>query len=226
MRYEDIWTLIPAYNEAGMIQEVIRDLKEAGFSNVLIVDDGSTDDTYSLALNAGARVLKHVVNRGAGAAVQTGLQYAKQQNWKYLAMMDADGQHAASDIKIMYDAMVEADLDLVVGSRFMNLDNEIPTSRRFFNRIGNLMTNLSCKGHYTDSQSGLRFLNNRALQVLELHIDGFGFCSEMLYQAELDGLKIGEIPAQVQYTAYSMGKGQDFEAGITTALMYLRRIFF
>ncbi|MCB0704772.1 MAG: glycosyltransferase family 2 protein [Saprospiraceae bacterium] len=222
----DIRILIPAYNEATVIGAVIAGLQGAGFAHILVIDDGSTDNTATAAKAMGAQVIRHATNRGAGAAIQTGLMTAKRKKWPLVALMDADGQHHAEDIVVMKDAMDASGYDLVIGSRFLHLENEIPGSRIFFNRVGNMMTNLMCKNKYTDSQSGLRLLNQYAIEKLELHIDGFGYCSEMIHQAEKRGLTIGEAPTRVLYSKYSLNKGQDFEVGITTAISFIWKILF
>jgi glycosyltransferase involved in cell wall biosynthesis len=221
-----LWVILPAFNEEEVIAAVIESLQDCGIRQVLVVDDGSTDNTSSVARKAGARVIRHLINRGAGAATQTGLAYARTQEWPFVALMDADGQHNPRDVEVMWDAMETHQYDMVIGSRFQNRENRIPFSRRFFNRIGNIITNLLCQQRYTDSQSGLRLLNESAIQQIEFHIDGFGYCSEMIFQAEKSGLMIGEVPTCVSYSAYSMRKGQDFEVGITTAVNFIWKVLF
>lgn len=220
----DIHVLIPAYNEAKVIKGVIDSLQSLGYKKILIIDDGSTDGTSDIAKDAGAMVVRHPTNRGAGAATQTGLLVAKRKNWKTVALMDADGQHNPADIIVMKNAMDANQCDLVIGSRFKLPENDIPSKRIFFNRIGNMMTNMFCKNSYTDSQSGLRMLNRNAIEKIEFEIDGFGYCSEMIYQAEKVNLIISEVPTRVIYSDYSLGKGQDFEVGITTALSFIWRL--
>ncbi len=221
-----IYVLLPAYNEASSIIEVINGLKNKGIHNILVINDGSTDNTAQLVRQEPVHLVNHLINRGAGAAIQTGIELARHQGWPYIALMDADGQHDANDILVLKEKMEQSNCDLVVGSRFMKNGNQIPRTRIVFNFIANLMTNIFSKKKFTDSQSGLRLLNRKAIESINLELDGFGFCSEMLNKAEKADLKIEETATKVLYTKYSISKGQDFNVGITTAFNFLWNIFF
>ncbi|MEM6397373.1 MAG: glycosyltransferase family 2 protein [Bacteroidota bacterium] len=222
----DLHVLLPAYNEGPVIGEVIVRLKEAGVSHIVVVDDGSEDDTATEARRAGATVVCHLVNRGAGAAVQTGIELARREGWPFLALMDADGQHLAADLPRLMKIMRETEADLVIGSRFLETPEGMPRDRRFYNGIANFLTNRLTKKNYSDSQSGLRLLNARAIERLQLQVDGFGFCSEMVVLAERAGLKVEETPTSVIYTKYSTSKGQDFHVGVKTAINFLWNTLF
>jgi glycosyltransferase involved in cell wall biosynthesis len=226
IRAQDIWVVIPAYNEGPMIGEVVRRVRACGYPNVLVVNDGSSDDTRLRALEAGATVLSHPINRGAGAAAQTGIAYARQHGVAYLVQMDADGQHHPEDIEGMRQAMAEEEWDVLIGSRFLMPNDDVPRIRVLYNTLSNYFTNWFCIDNYSDSQSGFRMLNRRAIEQLHLTLDGFGYCSEMLVAAEHKGLRIGETPIQVSYTEYSMSKGQNLHTGILTALNLLWKLFF
>ena len=217
---------LPAYNEASVVGKVIANLYAEGYSQVCVVDDGSEDGTYRAARRAGATVVRHPINRGAGAAVQTAIELARRRRWRYVLFMDADGQHLVSDIELLLLKMATAEDDLVIGSRFLAPSPGIPRSRKWLNGIGTGLTNLFCKYRYTDTQSGMRLLNRRAIQKLNLRIDGFGFCSEMIHQAEAAGLAVSETPISVRYTDYSRSKGQDLPMGFTTAIHFLWNMLF
>lgn len=221
----DIHVCLPAYNEASVLPAVVADLRAAGYHQVCVIDDGSDDETAQLLPTLGVAFARHLVNRGAGAAVQTAIELARQEGWSYVLFMDADGQHVPTDIRRMADRMTATGADLVVGSRFLEADDHIPRSRRGYNFIANRMTNLFCEGNYTDSQSGLRLLGPRAIARLNLEVDGFGFCSEMLLKAERAGLTIAETATQVRYTDYSKSKGQDFQMAFQTAFGFLWNIW-
>lgn len=223
---KDIWIVIPAYNEGPVIQEVVRKAKSCGYPNVLVVDDGSKDDTAQQAQDAGARVLSHPINRGAGAAAQTGLVFARRAGWQYVVQIDADGQHHPEDIQRLVDQQLASKADIVLGSRFLDPSPGIPPTRRLYNRISNLLTNTFCQHRYSDTQTGFRMLNQRAIRNLRLRIDGFGYCSEMIVQAEKRGLTIAEAPIQVTYTEYSLNKGQDLVMGVATAVDLLWKLLF
>lgn len=223
----DIYVLLPAYNEGGSIRDVIKGLREQGINNIVVVDDGSSDFTARKARSMGAMVVQHFVNRGAGAAIQTGIEVARHKNWKYIALMDSDGQHDPTDILNLMKQMSDTDCDIVIGSRFMKKGiSAIPKTRIIFNWIANVMTNFFCRNNYSDSQSGLRLLNRNAIEKINLQLDGFGFCSEMLIKAEKTKLKITETPTKVLYTDYSISKGQDLHNGITTAFNLLWNTLF
>lgn len=223
---EEIHIMIPAFNEGTVLKEVIESIKNSGFRHITVVDDGSSDNTATVARESGAFVIRHLVNRGAGAAVQTAIMLARQRGWSYVVFMDGDGQHAPEDIPTLTKKMIATKSDIVIGSRFLKMEGDIPWTRIVFNFIGNLMTNIFCKKRYTDSQSGLRLLNRNAIENINLEIDRFGFCSEMIISAETNGLKVEEAPSQIRYSAYSINKGQDFQIGITTALNFLWNLFF
>ena len=226
MPYQDLYIALPAFNEEEVILDVLKDLRSHGFHNIIIVNDGSSDNTSEIARQHGAIVLSHLMNRGAGAASQTAITYARKKGIKYLLLMDADGQHHTEDIKHMYEAIKEQDLDVVVGNRFDTKVNSIPRSRVLFNSIANRLTNVFCKNNYSDTQSGFRLLNRNAIEKFNLKVDGYGFCSEMIIVGEHFGLKIGEVPIKVSYTEYSMSKGQSLVKGISTAFNFMWRIIF
>lgn len=218
--------IIPAYNEAPMIAQVIREIQAQFDCPIIVIDDGSTDGTANVALNAGASVAKHPINRGAGAACMTGIALARAHNWPCVVFMDADGQHVPNDILAIYETFQEQETDLVIGNRFGGKANEIPALRRFFNGLANRLTNIFCSGSYSDTQSGLRLLGPKAIAKIDLLQDDFSYCSEMIIQADRKGLKIREYPIQVRYTEYSVSKGQDFQVGLTTAFQFLWKIMF
>ena len=215
-----------AYNEAPVIAEVIANIKAVVDCPIVVIDDGSSDQTARLAKEAGAIVLQHLVNRGAGAACMTGIALARQQAWPCVIFMDADGQHLPEDIEAIYQTYLDTEADLVIGSRFNKTRNDIPWLRRRFNGIANRLTNLFCSGHYSDTQSGFRLLGQQALKRIELVQDDFSYCSEMIIQADREQLRIAECPIHVRYTEYSISKGQDFQVGLTTAFQFLWKIMF
>ncbi|RME91862.1 MAG: glycosyltransferase family 2 protein [Bacteroidetes bacterium] len=225
--HEHIHLLIPAYNESEVIAETIAEIRQAlPACHIVIIDDGSTDDTAAKAKAAGAEVLRHPINRGAGAAVQTAISLARCKGWRYIAFMDADGQHVPADLTKMWHKMQQSGADLVIGSRFLEPNPAIPRSRRIFNSLANMLTNTFCRNRYSDTQSGFRLLNRRAIEQIDLFQDDFSFCSEMLIQAENANLTIVETPIHVRYTEYSVSKGQDLQVGFWTAFHFLWKAIF
>lgn len=225
IEFSDILVCIPAYNEASVIYEVIRELKLKGFERVLVVDDGSDDNTHQVASDAGALVVRHLINRGAGAATQTGIEFARRNGYSFLIQMDGDGQHMVEDALRMKDYMAGSEIDILIGSRFKQDNAEIPPQRIIYNKLSNIFTNWFCIGNFSDSQSGFRMLNRKAIESIQLTLDGFGYCSEMIFIGEKAGLKIDEIPISVRYTPYSLSKGQNFGKGINTAFHLLYKFF-
>lgn len=220
----DICVVIPAFNEGSVIADVVERVRKVGFEQILVINDGSVDDTASKARAAGAVVISHLVNRGAGAGSQTGIMYARRMNISYLVQIDADGQHFPEDIRLLAQLMDNEQADIVIGSRFMQPNKDIPLIRVLYNKLSNVFTNWFCTRWYSDTQSGFRMLNRTAIESLDLHIDGFGYCSEMIILGEKNGLTIREVPIRVAYTAYSMSKGQDLYMGINTAMNILWKL--
>ncbi len=220
----DIHVFVPAYNEESAIGDVLEALRRSGYGHLHVIDDGSTDRTVVRVRAAGATLVQHLINRGVGAATQTGIEWARKASCPYMILMDADGQHLPEDIELLMQRMSKGDCDIVIGSRFLGDLSAMPRSRRGLNRLANGLTNLFCKYNYSDTQSGFRMLNRKAIETLQLSLDEYGFCSEMIILAERLDLKIVEVPTQVVYTAYSLGKGQDFFTGIRTAFKLLWKV--
>lgn len=217
----DIRVILPAFNEATQLAAVVDEIRRLGYSGTVIVNDGSADGTDEVARQLKVSCVTHPVNLGAGAAVQTGLELARREGWQYVVIMDADGQHDPGDIARLREVMEKENCDIVVGSRFLKRGSEVPRLRILYNFLANVLTNIFTHRNYTDSQSGLRLLNRKAIERINLEINGFGFCSEMLIKAESAGLLVRETPTSVRYTSYSMSKGQDFHMGLNTAFHFL-----
>lgn len=219
---DNILVVLPAYNEATVISEVISSVHNIGYYNVLVVDDGSDDGTYSVAISRKARVIKLIHNCGVGAATKAAILYAQKNSVEYLVFMDADGQHYADDIDNLANCMCTTNADLVIGSRFINSKDDVPRIRKFYNRIANIITNAG-RFKVTDSQSGFRMLNRKAISTLNLQINGYGVCTEMIWKSNMAKLVIKETPIKVRYTKYSMSKGQNLWKGISTGISLLKK---
>ncbi|KKW34078.1 MAG: Glycosyl transferase family 2 [Candidatus Uhrbacteria bacterium GW2011_GWC2_53_7] len=215
--------IIPAYHEASVIAGVVR--KTVSFvDEVVVVDDGSEDRTGETARAAGARVYTHVLNRGLGAALSTGMAAALKRGADVIITLDADGQHDPVEIPNFVRAINEKKVDAVIGSRFLG-KTEMPALRRVYNRIGNLLTYLLFGIRTTDSQSGFRAFTRRGAQRLELKTNRMEVSSEFLKEIHDKQISFCEIPCSVKYTDYSMSKGQSFGVGISTAFkLVLRRL--
>ncbi|MEP0265772.1 glycosyltransferase family 2 protein [Dokdonia sp.] len=222
---DDIWVFLPAYNEATVIRDIIKNLKSYGYANLVVVDDGSTDNTYKFAQEEGAKILHLCLNRGVGAAIRAAILFAKKKNIEFMVFMDADGQHFPSEIEKLVDELQKQKADIVIGSRFLEHQSKIPFSRIIYNKIANMFTYFG-KSTVTDSQSGFRLLNKVAIHNLDLELDEYGICTEMVWKANSMKLNLVETPIKVQYTKYSQSKGQNLWKGIKTACNLLKNIFY
>ncbi len=185
---------LPAYNEELSIGSVILKAKEY-VDEVIVVDDGSTDSTVKISDLAGAITVSHGKNLGKGAAINTAFREARKLDAKALVLMDADGQHDPKDIPTVVEPVLTEEVDIVVGSRFMDVKSKIPLYRRTGQHILTLATNLASRTKLSDSQSGFRAFSRKAIDTLKFEVNGMGVESEM----QFSGLKIMEVPIDVSY---------------------------
>lgn len=226
IQVEDIHVCLPAHNEAKVVSKVINNLRSVGIRDITLVNDGSQDKTVEVAKSLGVRTLSLLNNRGAGAATQTAIDFARKKKWPLMVLMDADGQHHPEDLVKFVQAFNAERPDMIIGNRFADRLDHIPKSRVFLNKLANYSTNYFCSNTYNDTQCGFRLLGEKAINHINLKVDGFGFCSEMIILGDKLGLKIAEVPIQVTYTKYSMSKGQNLEEGLKTAFNFMYNLIF
>ena len=214
------YIVIPAKDEATRIGQVLRSAKLCGFYNLVVVDDGSQDQTGQVALGLGAKVVRHPINLGPGAATQTGIEYAIAQGAKFIVTMDADEQHYPQDIESLVEKLITDELDIVIGSRFLT-PNKIPLTRIFYNKIANVVAAMATGVRVSDSQSGMKAFTADFAQKSKLQHCGFEFCIVLLRYIRLHDAKYAEVPIQVMYSKETMGKGQNLLVG----LKMLNKIF-
>jgi glycosyltransferase involved in cell wall biosynthesis len=212
--------VIAAYNEGPAIGPVVSDLVSRGYP-VVVVDDGSQDDTAERACASGAITLRHVINRGQGAALQSGIEYALKMGAQIVVTFDADGQHSPEDLPALISPIADGHADVVLGSRFLNRPDLIPRSRRIVLRAAVLFMRCASGVHLTDAHNGLRAFSRRAAAGIHLQIDRMAHASEIVDQIARSRLKTMEIPVRVRYTPYSRSKGQRSTAAARIALQYL-----
>ena len=200
-----IVVLVPAYNEETVIAQVLRDIVAAGYPDILVVDDGSADQTYEKAqIVAGVIVLRHFINRGKGAAVKTGIEGAKILDADVVVTMDGDGQHDPQEIAKMVRLVADGH-DVVLGTRMMNRET-MPPWKILANQAGNFFTWMIHGLWVTDSQSGFRAYSRKAVACIETRTDRYEYDSEVIREIRRHGLKYVEMPITVRYTQYSQSK--------------------
>ena len=202
-----VWVVIAAYNEARVIARVIADIRRRDYQ-IVVVDDGSADATGKIAAQAGAVVIRHPVNLGQGAALQTGLQYALGEGADFVVTFDADGQHRADDIAGLLAALTATDADFALGSRFLGSSIALPPARRLLLKAATLFTRVTSGLHVTDTHNGLRAMTRRGASRIALRQNRMAHASELLEQIARSGLPYVEVPVTIEYSAYSLAKGQ------------------
>ena len=202
-----IWIVIAAFNEAEVIGPIVSDLVRRSY-RVVVVDDGSNDATGQIALSAGATVVTHSVNLGQGAALQTGIKFALQQRAGYIVTFDADGQHRASDVAQLIDALVDHDAAYALGSRFLGSSRGMPSGRRLLLQAAIWLTRVMTGLRLTDTHNGLRAMTCEGAKRISLRQNRMAHASELLEQIAASGLSHVEVPVTIDYTRYSLAKGQ------------------
>ena len=189
---------IPAYNEEKNIAKIIVQLKKVA-DQILVCDDGSTDSTSEIAESLGAIVIKHPKNLGYGSAIRSIFLKSREINAEILVTIDADGQHKIEDVKKVTKPIVDGQADISIGSRFLEEGDNAPKYRKLGINIITKVTNSSLSEKITDAQSGFRAYNNKVLQSLTPSDSGMGISTEILIKSSNLGLKIAEVPTEIQY---------------------------
>lgn len=213
--YSDVWIVIPAFNEAAVIGKVVADVRTV-FGNVICVDDGSADGTGDLALRAGAHLVRHPINLGQGAAIQTGVEYARAQpGAQVFATFDADGQHRVSDVTTMIDRLRRGDVDVVIGTRFgAQAGARPPFVKRLVLQTAARLSRRGRRLGLTDTNNGLRVFNKKVADGLDITMSGMSHANEFIALIDENGWRVAEEPVEVLYTDYSKSKGQPLLNGV------------
>ena len=225
-----IAVIVPAYNEGKVIRKVLSSLPESVAISgknypisIIVVNDGSKDNTARVVSKfPKVRLVNHILNSGAGAATRTGLHVTLISGANYAITMDADGQHAVSDVKKVATEIVTGDADLIIGSRLIETAG-MPWYRVLGNKGLSFITFLVFGVFVRDSQSGLRAYNRKALEEINFHSNHFAFCSEIIWSAHRKGLTIKEIPITAIYSEYSLAKGQSNWGAVTIIRQIIKR---
>ena len=215
----DVWLVVPCFNEGTVIEDVLRGARET-FPNIVAVDDGSADDSAAAIHAAGAHLVQHPVNLGQGAAIQTGVEYARAQpGAQYFVTFDADGQHQVKDVLAMVERLRTEPLDIVVGTRFGrdrndSGDDQVPLIKRIVLKTVVVLSPRTRRLGLTDAHNGLRVFNRTVAEGLNLRMNGMSHASEFVALMDSEGWRVGEQPVDILYTEYSMSKGQSLLNGV------------
>ena len=210
----DVWIVVPAFNEAGVIGDVIGELRSV-FPNVVCVDDGSADGTGDIALRAGAHLVRHPVNLGQGAAIQTGVEYARARpGARIFATFDADGQHRVDDVLAMIDRLTAEDADIVIGTRFGPGVSRPPLLKRLVLQTAAWLSPRGRRLGLTDTNNGLRVFNKTVADRLDITMNGMSHAGEFIMLIDENHWRVIEQPVEVLYTEYSSAKGQPLLNGV------------
>lgn len=213
---ENVWIVIPAYEEEQTIAPVIQGLKNEGYDQIIVVDDGSEDRTAEVARSKGAEVVRHERNRGLGAAIRTGLEEARSRNAEVAVTFDADGQHDPKNIRRLLRVLDGADFAVGVRER-----GQMPLNKRLGNTILDVITYF-LGGEFTDSQSGFRAFGSRALKKVRIRSDRYSVSSEIIIQVKEKQLRFRSIPIKGIFTEYSKASGTTIASGIRILLNLLK----
>lgn len=213
-----VFVVLPAWNESSVLESVAQEIHDAGYNNIIIVDDGSEDNTYEIAQSLPhAFAFRHHLNRGKGAATKTGIEAAKLLNADIIVTMDSDGQHDPNDIPKLIQPIVDGKCDVVLGTRLKD-HTGMPWHKVLANWVGNALTWYLYGLWVSDSQSGFRAYSHQAASLIDTRSDRYDYESEVIHEIRRHRLRFTEVPVSVRYTTYSMRKPerQSFSNGLKT----------
>jgi glycosyltransferase involved in cell wall biosynthesis len=206
--FDDLVIIMPAYNEGSAIRDTVNSIPKK-FKNIVCVDDGSSDDTAVQIAKTRAKLIKHPINLGQGAAIQTGIEYALlNPEINYFVTFDADGQHRIEDVENMLQHLKKKKLDIVLGSRFLGNAENISSKKKNMLKLAVRFSNLTTGVKLTDTHNGLRVFNRYAAENLQLKMPDFSHASEIIERIREKAFKYDEAPVTIVYTDYSRSKGQ------------------
>ncbi|MFC5290655.1 glycosyltransferase family 2 protein [Actinokineospora guangxiensis] len=219
--WSDVWLVVPVYNEGQVIADVVRHAQQT-FPNVVCVDDGSADDSAARIRTTGAHLVRHPVNLGQGAAIQTGVEYARAQpGAEYFVTFDADGQHQVEDVVRMLERLRSEEvggrrIDIVVGTRFKTGadTSHIPWIKRLVLKTVVMLSPRTRRLGLSDAHNGLRAFNRTVAEQMSIKLNGMGHASEIVEMIDRWKWRVAEEPVTILYTEYSMSKGQSLINGV------------
>lgn len=220
--------IVPAYNEATVLSQTLKGIRKVTDplgADLLVVDDGSVDETFQVAQASQVAVVRHVLNRGLGGAIGTGLEYAKRHKYDLAVTIDADGQHYPQDIKRLIRPIITQKAEVVIGSRFMGNLESMPPDRRFILFCSNSLTWILFGQKTSDSLSGFRAFGQRAIKSIQIKTERMEVSNEFFSEIKRLNLRLAEVPIKVIYTDYSKAKGQANSNAVNVIWKLLLRLF-
>lgn len=213
--FSDTWLVIPCFNEGQVIFDVIANARQT-FPNIVAVNDGSRDNSAEAIHAAGAHLVNHPVNLGQGAAIQTGVEYARAQpGAQYFVTFDADGQHQVKDVVAMVERLRTEPVDIIVGTRFAGQDNsQVPWIKRVVLKTVVMLSPRTKRLGLSDAHNGLRTFNRKVAEEMDIRMNGMSHASEIVAMIDNHGWRVAEQPVDILYTEYSMSKGQSLINGV------------
>jgi len=207
--FKDTYVVIPAYKAEKTIAQVIESIKKEHFSNIVVVDDGNaTNKVAEISRKHGAIVLQHAINRGYGAALRTGYEYALKAKADYIISFDADGQHHANEIINLLEPLQENKADVTLGSRFLKKKTNAPFWRRIFLKGGTVINYIFYGLYLTDSHNGFRGMTSKALKKMNFELDRMEHASEYPAEIKRNKLRYIEVPVTITYSEQTLSDGQ------------------
>lgn len=203
----DVVVIIPVYNEAKVIRSVVNDVLKT-FKYVVCVDDGSRDNSISEIEKTHAYLVKHPINMGQGAALQTGIEFSRSLPVELFITFDADGQHRVEDAVSMVKSLRRGKDDIVLGSRFLGTTIGMSIGKRIVLRMAILFSNITSGTRLTDTHNGLRAFNRTVAETIQITVPDMAHASEILEIIRKNKYRYSEIPVTIEYTEYSRAKGQ------------------
>lgn len=220
-----IYIVIPAYNEENSISGVIKDLKKHNYHNIIVVDDGSTDNTLKIARQSGNVVVRHPINLGQGAALRTGMDLALELGVDIIVTFDADGQHMAKDINKLIKPVISKEVDIALGSRFIDNSSNTPWLKKVLLKIGIILIFFMYGIMLTDTHNGLKAISRQAAQKISIESRGMEHASEIIGKIKVNRIKFKEIPVTIKYSKYSIKKGQRISNSLNIFIKMLTKWF-
>jgi glycosyltransferase involved in cell wall biosynthesis len=222
-----IFVILPAYNEEHLIRSTLETLLKYDYA-IVVVDDGSKDQTWALASQLPVYLLRHPINLGQGAALKTATLFALSRGAEYIVHFDADGQHKAEDIETLLEPLYNNQSDVVLGSRFLRPSDvaEVPSLRRIILKGAVVVNGLLTGVWLTDAHNGFRALNRNAAQKIQLRENGFAHATEIIAEVRRNKLRYVEKPTHITYSHYSLMKGQSLWNSLNILIdVILRKVF-